>query len=204
MTFTESAALRLPHVKVLWSGGFDSTFLVLDLLRTGFRVHPVVLVDSPEWQKRQREAAARHRIRWALPREYAGRLGREEVLDWPEWVDRFEVLDQAAQHRYPEGYSSQIPMLAAAAKLTGPVLSGYLEDDGAVRRGDVTMLLEAGIGCPMISLTKPQLLARAARHGYGPLLDLTWSCEGASALVGPCGECDPCLQRLLPAAPLTI
>jgi hypothetical protein len=182
--------------RVLWSGGFDSTFLVLELLREGRLVCPVVMADDPTWNKRRQEGAARRYVADLLPADWRAKLAPEEVVPFAAFQSRMTIREQEA-HGEAWDFSPQTPALAAVADLAGPLLAGYVAEDDAVRGGSVTLLHRAGVATPLQGWTKLDLVAQAERRGWLPILDRTWSCEEASGRT-PCGWCVPCLLRVRP------
>lgn len=64
--------------QILWTGGFDSTYLVVDALLAGDHVRAITWrgwgMNDESWQKLQNEDEARRRIVAALPIELRRRL----------------------------------------------------------------------------------------------------------------------------------
>lgn len=79
--------------RILWTGGFDSTWLIVDALLAGDRIEAVTyrsayvghIGDPRGWQKAHNEDEARRRILHALPSSLRDRLG-------------FAVIDEAGRH----------------------------------------------------------------------------------------------------------
>lgn len=65
--------------RILWTGGFDSTWLLIDALLSGDRVEAVTYrsawIGHRGWQKVANEDEARRRILWSLPTSLRERVG---------------------------------------------------------------------------------------------------------------------------------
>ncbi len=201
--------------RLLWSGGFDSTFRLLERLYVGDRVEVVYVNQGGDWQKQRREQEARRRLLAALPLGWRARVlidpedakGRPPVLMADGSIaGRYADLELEAQRRYPDGYSPQLPLLCAVADVLGPVEACFVQGDETPALF-MPVLRAHPFRLPLLERTKTQLLHAAWRSGFDDLLALTWSCEAddGDAKVGPCRVCDPCKARILePAACLVL
>lgn len=211
-----STAMHAPRVRLLWSGGMDSTFLLLTLLKAGQRVEPVYIVQDVRWQKQRRELEARRRIVHALPDSMRSLLvlpGRE-VDDVPEdrpaeeWATFWRLSWEAYEACGPKNWMSyQSCMLAAVARESGPIAAAFVAGDHAPTHRVARRLLDGhGVQMPLLARSKEWCIAEAQRQGFAHLLRLTWSCEGSNrdAAAGPCGLCDPCKARRLPFDPVLV
>jgi len=185
--------------RILWTGGFDSTWLVVDALLDGYRVEaPVwrgVGVGIGSWQKPANEDEARRRILHALPPDLQSRL-RSVAIDGRmtgAWQDAWAELTAAEGDRW---WPPQTYMIASLPQLTGPVEAAFVATDVTTSRPGIMAALERrGVRSPIADLTKPELLVDATRRGFRHLLDLTWSCE---CDIAGAGDCDPCHHRVIP------
>ncbi len=210
--------------EVLWSGGFDSTALVLQALHAGDAVRPIVLeAGEVEWQKLRRERRARERIRETMPAEFRARLWPDRFIRQEPIFSRIDALHLDADRRlqtiaacgcrpvlradvaeYPDGFpwvSRQNALLLAFAELWPGVEAGFVESDQTFRCPVYGDRIRAAFRLPLADWSKAELLAWAESAGLRRLLDLTWTCEAdnADAAAGPCGACDPCRARIIPA-----
>lgn len=204
-------AIIVPPRRVLWTGGFDSTALVLETLRTERgRVEPYAIeftYPNMEWQKARREADARDRIRAALPPGMAARLEPDQVIPFfPEHADRAAaVFDAIWSMRTAAGlsgwHSPQVSGLVVVAEHVAGLAAGYVAGDSALEDPFTRRELVRRLALPFAHVSKRALLEQAHRAGYADVLDLTWSCEGDDwdAVDGPCGNCLPCRSRIIPA-----
>ncbi len=194
-------------MRVLWSGGFDSTYLVLSLLAQGERVRAIYLTQDLAWQKQLRETEARRRILAALPPELRAHLDAQaepERLREDVWARRARVDDEL--FKIGEERSPQLPLLCAYGQIEGRAAAAFVFGDETLRHPKHVRALEtSGISLQLAGLTKSDALHDARRRGFEHLLALTWSCEAENnvARFGPCGTCAPCRSRIMPQIPLS-
>lgn len=208
----------MQHIDLLWTGGWDSTFRLLEaVLQQRLTVQPHYVIDDPPRPSTDAELAAMARIR-------AGAL----LLD-PAAEDR--ILPTVVQHRTAVPRDEQIRQaykavmqqvyiggqyvwLAEYALSKGIrlelaihvddrahlAIKDHIEsvDDGsgstyAVRPGDDSpnAILFRQFRFPILRLSKLDMQARATEHGYAHLLEETWFCHTPRA-GKPCGLCAPC------------
>lgn len=190
--------------RVFWTGGFDSTFRVLDLLRRGERVEALYLLDDPHWNKRVQEVDARERIARAIPAE----LRRNLLVQRPEydaavWA-RHETLKlerEWAEYRTQMFSSQQNTLLVAGAEALGDGIEVSLvsDDAGSADLEAMSMTIRASgkFSYPLLNVSKRSMLRVATKYRFDHLLRMTWSCEEATSTT-PCGKCECCLKRIIP------
>lgn len=188
--------------KILWSGGFDSTALVVDALRRGEKVEPYYVVTSEHWQKQIREREAIGRILAALPPEMR-RLVVKEPTEAPSlrevWTGFCEV-DAEFRQRTAGWFSQQAAYMAAAAdQIGGEIEMALVQGDHALAEPELAILREHRVTTPIAGITKSELLWNAERDGYADLLRMTWTCEAQNqdARLAACGVCEPCRRRII-------
>lgn len=193
--------------RILWSGGFDSTALVLEGLARGDRIEPVYIDHDNGWKKDRYQMAAIARVIVALPEGLRARLTpvqRVTLEDvYRDTMARLAELDAAAIE-LGVGRSPQVALLHAVGRAVGPIEAAYVANDTAGAQLPLSreLLLSGGIQMPLIRTSKLELWAAARDRGFEDLLRLTWSCEGPAGEPDwpewPCGRCDPCRHRLVP------
>lgn len=205
---------------VLWTGGWDSTYRVLDLLLLKRReVQPYYVIDLG---------------RASYPMEIRTlRVLRDAILDrCPECRDRLRPTSIRAKDEYParEAHSEHVLELrrahghmgwqyewlarvAEAEELTDLELSIHRddwarraleaevteEDDGLdhwyrLRDSPSMPYLELfrRYRFPLFDLTKLDMQRAAAEHGFGGIMEQTWFCHSPLRGGKPCGVCPPC------------
>jgi 7-cyano-7-deazaguanine synthase len=203
---TAGASGREHPVPILWTGGWDSTFRVLQLLLVERRSVQPHYVLNPERPGLHRELGARSAITAAvsqrlpegvrlLPTAFAL---RDEV---PVGRWRATVLDL--------GLSFQNAWLAAIVEQRGWAgielcisrsdanWTSYFERDADGRASLVDGPGRDLFGLfryPLIDLTRRDMVAISREHGFLDLLQLRWFCWFPSERGRACGTCPPCHQ----------
>lgn len=214
---------RHPVHQVLWTGGWDSTYRVADLLLVHRRsVQPWYVVD-PERRTAAREQTAMAELAEAMAqldpavRDLLLPVRTIALADLPD-DDAVTAAVQRVGAQAPMG--SQYSWLPRLVALAGwQVLEFSHEDDGryklvpfaAFRRYEAAppddwftvcrsacdadrYRLFGGFRYPILDVTKVQMAERARRHGFAEILDRTWTCRWPTVLGRPCGQCVPCRQ----------
>ncbi len=212
------ADLASPH-RVLWTGGWDSTFHVLKVvLKEGGRVEPVYVIDE-ERRSTAHEELAMAAIRDGLAAHGAGAAARllpTRVIRRAsiEVSPRIARLYEAGVDRFSIG--SQYEWLAALSEQDGmsglevswekpnktatefyrtflPLLVSSA--DGRVLGHDLgghdAFELFRNFRFPNLDYTKWEMWDCAEQHGFLPLMQLTWFCHRPRS-GRPCGRCTPC------------
>ncbi len=205
-----------PALDVLWTSGWDSTYIVLEavlLRQRPVRAHYVV---DPERPSAGREIATMEAIREALAavdEPAARRLAPVRLVpkaDIPTdarvdaWAARLAARAHVAPQytwlsRYARG--CQAPLALGIIRRSGglrDIIDPELEvgPDG-VRRlrsvvSDEAFELFRPFVFPTIELSKVDMRERARSHGFLPLLERSWFCHEPRRNGEPCGFCPPC------------
>lgn len=213
---------------VLWTGGWDSTYRVLELsLVHGVRVRPHYLVD-PGRESTSRELAAIEAIR-------AAAIERGADIDPPrlQRIDSIPLSTTATeQHRclrkrfhigsqylWLAEYARQNELVALelcihrddrAYAVCKAMESGEDAHGTVARSGEQPESLFRFFALPVLDLTKERMRETACAHEFDDLLEKTWFCHRPTRRGQPCGFCNPCRwtreeglgHRLPPAATL--
>ncbi len=199
---------------VLWSGGFDSTYRVCEIIAgTSDTVRPVYLVDSERFSLAN-ELAAMARARFALESRFGcgERLLpiemylKDDFPPSPEVKEAFSAVTRRARagSQYPWLAQFSIDMKHRYASLEicfeNATESFGLQDiiftrreDGALEMSDdaAVRVLFGNYTFPVICLYKPAMEQKAREGGFADILALAWSCHRPVA-GKPCGACMPC------------
>jgi hypothetical protein len=200
---------------VLWTGGWDSTFIVLDAtLHAGREVRPHYLVD-PQRPSAEREIRTMERIRAAVI-ELSPAAG--ERLAPVRIVARSEIPPDAGVDDWYRALSSRVHVAQQYAWLSRyagaqggglalgiifrsggllDVIGPELEFAGGTWRlreevSDEAFELFRPFVFPTIELTKLDMREVADARGFRPLLDMTWFCHEPRSNGATCGLCPPC------------
>jgi hypothetical protein len=209
----EGPFLRKAHCKVrrsFWTGGFDSTALMLKRLKEGQRVRPVFIKHSTMLGKSEREMEAQQkiadRISDARP-EWRERIQQvcvwdfEQVSELPALKMHWEVVLELASAlglsgqyacirfcRDVFGWAKHPPISVAAVKYDE--LWYLLNIEERFQKDSVQKFFK-GFDFPLIDKSKRDLWLEADDFEKS-LLRMTWSCEGVK-------NGKSCIERGVPA-----
>lgn len=205
---------------VLWTGGWDSTYCVGELLfRTDVIVEPHYLVSkrrSTEMELRQ--MAAMRRAFEDIAPAAAKRLGplhvteQKDVQVRPDRHVRFQRLRRRSplgvQYEWLSEYAARMDHPLELAVHADDKAHGFLQDDvravtlpyGAVKElvaepSDPDLELFRPFRFPLFDLSKLGMGERAARLGFGDVMQMTWFCHRPKD-GQPCGVCEPCCDAM--------
>lgn len=196
----------------MWTGGWDSTFRLLQLcLVEGREVQPIYVID-PDRPSTRTELLTMRRIRERIAERGAGDLvSPTEVhvrtdYEVPDTVS--EAFERVAGRVH---VGTQFRWLAAVAIANGwhdveigmhrweserPftefAFGGQVSAHPTIADPDVRYLFGA-FSFPLLSLSKRDMGAIAEREGFVDILSLRWFCHRPIA-GRPCGFCVPCVD----------
>lgn len=208
---------------LLWTGGWDSTFRLLELLsRSNCEIQPHYIID-PERTSWQREVETMERLRSAVAQRWPERANRIRELSTTERRDIVsdESIDAAFdQIRVKEYIGQQYSWLARYAKMSG---TGGIElciesTDAAGRQvqdkvrsvrdsdaplyefapqkskdNDPVYELFQWFLFPLIGRDKKDMEKEIDRMDAWGLMANTWFCHQPVFAKYPCGTCRPCV-----------
>jgi hypothetical protein len=213
-------------VILLWTGGWDSTFRLLQLLlELRLPVQPLYLLDDTR-ASASMEIATMDRIRDLLGERYpqTRTLLRRTIFDRVadiepdddvqrayerlavkfgigsqyEWLARYAV-----QHGTPgiEMACECIPFGASKVLMyrTVPTTSVHGYRTFSVDPGEPdpdVRLLFDGYAYPLITTAREAMIDIAEAHGWVDLMGMTWFCHRPTSRGEPCGLCHPCLSNI--------
>lgn len=219
MTQEVYAAQEEP-VKLLWTGGWDSTFRLLQLAVFERRaVRPFYLIDLGR-RSTKLEILAMERIREHLladypdlkgrifPTRYAEVAGlslntsisgaywrvvsRNFIGEQYDWLSRWRAANDIRNVELCIHRDDELH------KAIERYVAEFREDGRTVCRLDERFadtdefLLFRHFSFPLFNLTKLDMLTTARAHGLGSYMEMTWFCHNPSSGATPCGICNPC------------
>lgn len=208
--------------EIFWTGGWDSTFRVMELLTTTVGpIQPRYVIDPRRASSALELATIRQLTQHLEAGGYAepGRI-REPVLYRREEIPPDPDIDEAfltitRQNRLGNQYR-WLAMLVKAEGLDGielsvekgrslyPIVGPFLVPVGqdtvpafrvAPDAGAVAVLL-GGFVLPLIQRSDARLRQEAAERGWDEVLAKTCFCHSPVRGRHPCGTCRPCVQML--------
>lgn len=198
--FAEPALEAPPLVHLFWTGGWDSTFRLLEAAISERRqVQPYYVID-PDRASHPAELRAMEQIRTKANAGAAeGRIAPLITLHRSDLRVTSDISQ--AYHRLKQigPLGSQYAWLAAARrKLDLPAIELSIHQDDKAHRflvkglegSPAVQTLFAGYEFPLREMTKSEMHRAAERAGFLPLLELSWFCHSGGTL--PCGLCSPC------------
>jgi 7-cyano-7-deazaguanine synthase len=193
----ETTMANTSPVKLLWTGGWDSSFRLMQLtLVEGRPVQPIYLL-SPGRSSTVQEIRAMDTIREGVTARLRepGLLAPTEVHVWSHYPPgpRLQSLFDSIEARQHIGI--QYLHLAAVAEARGwnGVEIGVLQADrwGPLDEPPLAELFRYW-SFPLFNMEKEEMREVARQHGFLDLLLQRWFCH--RPLRGkPCGMCRPCL-----------
>ncbi len=206
-------------VKLFWTGGWDSTYRLLELLLVLQRpVQPVVVI-SHDRRSMDIEIQAMNKIKAKIAAEWPAAAARLHETIFFE-SRNIRILDSVRDSwrilwkQFPLGeqnlYLSSLVVQEGLEgievgfhlgdrsfqKLTSRVLEP-VEGVGRARlaestRGSAVHDVWGGYVFPLHDMNKRQILLNARRHGFDHVLKSTWSCHNPTSARRPCGICNAC------------
>ena len=175
--------------RLFWSGGIDSTVLLLSMLFQGISVEPFWVAVNAAPDAMNHEHEARERIVRSLAADQRKLLRPERRFAVPDYYDAFVdirlQLAVAGIHtttRIPrsaaQGYIrwNHVALLSVA-RIMGPTVSGICQQQQISRMPEERRIAEErGLLMPIVDWTKSQILDEADSLGVLQMLRETWSC----------------------------
>lgn len=201
-------------VLLLWTGGWDSTFRLADLVITQRRHVQPHYGLNPIRAGARRELKAQRNIRAALAAIDPAAASRiltgvlHPVDELPPDPEVSAMLERLNERSYLGGQYEWLARLARA--LDEPLelcvhqddraagfLAGHVTqvDDGYMLppdHDDPDLALFARFRFPLFDITKVDMAERARQQGFGHVMEMTWFCHSPTLLGRPCGFCGPC------------
>lgn len=209
---------------LLWTGGWDSTFRLLQLLlRHRVPVRPVYLTD-PTRPSTQTELSTMARIRDHLHEAHPHTrellqpsriVAVDEVDEDPEIA---AALREIRKRSYIGDQYAWLPAFCKQAEIDDIELGVHVDDKvqalvqpfatefehpagGRSVRVDPRhaatpeFRLFRWFSFPLFHIDKVGMARRAEAEGWGPVMDMTWFCH-APVRGKPCGTCAPCVYTI--------
>lgn len=202
---------------VLWTGGWDSSYRVLELaLIKGDHVQPHYVVD-PDRTSTPYELAAMDAIRSAAVKR-GGKIAPlriESLNNVPVSEEAQEKYDQLAfrfgigpQYLWLSEYARQSEIEELELSIHSddwPAYSVYrllksVQNDTYVSGSMSPEGYSAGLfrhfSFPLMSMTKMRMRTLACDYRFYDLMEMTWFCHQPTRSGRPCGFCNPCRWTL--------
>jgi hypothetical protein len=203
--------------RLLWTGGWDSTFRLLQLLLVERRsVQPYYVIEGARracWAEQSAMRKIRELLSTSHP-EAAARL--QETIEVP--LDQvaadariFSDYENALHFGFIGGQYEWLARMCAQRGVMDMELAIHRDDKArgllvelvdASRQqldsrfaGDARYKLFQYFRFPLFDMTKQQMRSDARRDGFEDFMALTWFCHRPRA-GQPCGVCNPCIYTI--------
>ena len=206
-------------VNLLWTGGWDSTFRLLQLAQDGADIQPHYIRD-PSRDSLNKEIQTMNEIRLRVNQRFPNSFVREiimidqsEIILCQEFSDAHKNLLSkgwiGSQYIYISSYIRQtnIELMELSIEALSEHRHGVmpcLKNTELNEKGDRLISSEADkdliclfkqCSFPVLALRKIDMFNRAKENGTLDILNQTWFCH--QPLLGkPCGSCNPCMSTL--------
>lgn len=206
-------------VNLLWTGGWDSTFRLLQLAQKGAVIQPYYIKD-PQRNSFKKEIQTMAGIREAVNERFTDScvleidiFNQSDIIVDQEFVQaRQNLLSRGwigSQYIYTASYARQrnLKNLELSIELPSQPRHGVMpcldnteiNEEGyrviSSNADDNILCLFGQFSFPVLELTKMDMLKKSREQGFFDILDTTWFCH--HPLRGkPCGTCSPCIQTL--------
>lgn len=182
-------------IRLLWTGGWDSTYRLLILALVEDReVQPIYVID-PGRSSWPIELEAMQNIRAAISRRSAEAAShiRETIVVKLESIQPIPhitaaYLELKSQGRLGKQYE-WLARLADERGWNGLELGAHRTDRVAVWAAHPFF---AAFRFPLLDISKKEMRRRADKFGFLDILASTWFCHTPDARGRPCGMCRPC------------
>ncbi|WP_019625787.1 hypothetical protein [Thioalkalivibrio sp. ALJT] len=208
-------------VSLLWTGGWDSTFRLLQLVEDEGKVVQPYYVDDPERPSATIEKRTLRDLRLRIIEE--GRAGAEQIkppiiLARPTLDSDDPILSAHAAINENTRLGNQYTWLAKAVEKAAvpaaemSIKKGHLAHlfepylkaeagagDGAFRlseSSDPVPVLFRNFSFPLLGWTYDEVKDYAEQKGWNDVLSRTWFCANPIFSSKPCGTCTPCVQSI--------
>lgn len=208
-------------VSLLWTGGWDSTFRLVELSFADVEIFPVYVID-PNRQSKERELTHMQMIVEALRKKPLTKatifdiekIRREDIPEDPEITEAYHKINGktnlGSQHEWLARLGKMRPGMEMGTEAGSPETShiihaiseygllvmdgetGHLDPERSTREG---MLVLGWFRFPIISRTEQDMLRAVREWGYEDVMEKIWFCH-APIHGKPCGMCHPCEVKM--------
>ena len=189
-------------VKILWTGGWDSTFRMIQLAAQGETIQPYYIIDTDR-KSSLIEIRQIHRIKEDISLKYSGCLIRDIILIELGTIKVNEKFKAAQKRLIKNSFmgSQYLWIAALAEQIEGLELSIHKDDKAEyfVRKliekeddfNSDEKIIFGNLKYPILDYTKLEMEEEARTLGDLDILYKSWFCFSPVNNT-PCGICNPC------------
>ncbi len=188
-------------VKVLWTGGWDSTFRMIQLARSGREVQPYYVIDTgrrSSLKEIKQMQAIKNCLRVKYPESKIHDINFIELSSIAVDVKFSEAHERLKKQRF---MGDQYVWIAALANgVDNLELCIHSDDKAEFFNQDAAMgadqeLIFGNLNFPILAYTKLDMEEEAKQNGELDILNMSWFCFDPIGDTS-CGTCNPCLYSL--------
>lgn len=214
----------MKKLKIFWTGGYDSTFMLCKLAReTKYEIEPIYIVNKKGRGTYKRELASMKEIHRLLKQkdELSKKISDLVVIDLKEVPQDNQITDALSYFRSKGKIGDQYEYLARYAKDNGPIglgleyepsgmgtasnlinkygkttinQDGYKQLDRKSSSKEI-LLLFGNMFFPIFDITEETMRDEIHRWGYDDVMSNIWFCF-SPINNEPCGLCHPCEEKM--------
>lgn len=209
------------HFDLLWTGGWDSSFRLIELARAGKVIQPYYISNQARGSL-PKELRVMAKLRDEINRRFTSGVVKDIEVCNKKDINIYDDIDQAYRSLLKRGWVGDqyvyIASFARMRKISYLELSIERGASGARQRTNIPCVentvvdslgrrvisdkapcdlsgLFGGFSFPVVTLTKDDMRQKAQEWGSLDLLNQTWFCH--NPFHGkPCGTCNPCVHTL--------
>ena len=211
----------MKSIKVFWTGGWDSTFRIVELSRCNVEIEPIYVID-PNRKSVKYELSAMNNIINALKKKSDTLaifkdikiIKLEDIVPDEEISNAYKIINKetglGSQHEWLAWLGKTIPNIEMGTEAGSPDTShiihaiqkygvlkykddiGYLDKNESTKEG---LLVLGWFRFPIIKKTEVDMLKIIKEIGYEDVMKFIWFCH-TPINNKPCGVCHPCHVKM--------
>lgn len=211
-----------PVIEIFWTGGFDSTFRIVQLSRCDVRIQPYYMCDNRKSELNELNAIQSITKVLKQHKDTKCEILDLKIIKISDRIDNIEVSKAYEELRKTDFFGGQYSWLACFAIHHKGIELSIHEDDKAIKliqkygqlkqvndpiiRGGYWVLdpmnsklelktLFENYHLPLAGWTKLKMKEFYIKYGYEEIMQKTWFCY--DPIHGkPCGICNPCIYTI--------
>lgn len=211
-------------INFLWSGGWDSTFRIIQLYNRGLNIQPIYIVD-PSRKSHKKEIETIYLLSKLIPEKFGNTKGeilpvelvnRDEIKKYPLLKIIFQLLRKFGKKKIGKQYY-WIACLLRERKINLEQCFIKVNRNSLIPLNQTTEIIDEtgnknwivnskkmrffkrqvfkNMRFPLIYISKIEMKDFAEKNNFLDLMNTTWFCHRSEKL--PCGECAPCKQYII-------
>jgi len=193
-------------VDVLWTGGWDSTFRVIQLLSQGNDVKPHYICD-PGRASTPLEISAMHRISDLLQSnfELKGTLLPISIVDFSDFekymdieLAYFEIIKKhyiGEQYKWIADYCRWRKISSIDISIISVPSDRFFQNNFHRKEYPFSVLFR-NLDFPIINWSKSDIKNWCIENGFLSVIEESWFCHSPTRSGKSCGTCSPCIVAL--------